>query len=543
LSTRLCFRLPAGRVLARCTLAALLTSAVLTVGAATQARAATGAGDIYVVNSGDNTVSVVDPETDTVVTTANVESFPTDVAVSPDGSQAWVVNNGDSAVSTIPTATNSADGGFAIFAGIPESIAFSPDGTRAYLGLTGGGIDVFDLSTGVFTADVPVGFRPVAIAVSPDGSRVYSANYGNGSDGSVSVIDAATDTVISTISDQHLVTPQSITLSPDGSLAYVADPGSGVVYVINTATNRADRMQGGDDPVDVSLSPDGAYAYVADGNANAVTVVNTATDAVIATIPVGESPQAVLVSRDGTTAYTANRGSNDVSVIDTATNTVTATIPVGSGPVALAQSPTAPPPFADLVSPNSGALSGGTTVTITGWGFTGATAVSFGGIPATSFTVNSDTTITATAPPAAGIGTVAITVTTPAGTSQPERFTNYTYLYAFSGFLAPVANPPAANAENAGKAIPIQFNLGGNEGLGILASGYPAVQQVDCRSDRPDGQGSPAATAGNSGLQYDAGTGTYTFVWKTAKAYAGTCQVFELGLNDGTVYYAMFAFS
>ncbi|MHA4874905.1 IPT/TIG domain-containing protein, partial [Enterococcus faecium] len=54
-------------------------------------------------------------------------------------------------------------------------------------------------------------------------------------------------------------------------------------------------------------------------------------------------------------------------------------------------------------------------MTITGTNFTGATAVSFGGTAAASFTVNSATQITATAP--TGTGTVDVRVTTAAGTS------------------------------------------------------------------------------------------------------------------------------
>lgn len=69
------------------------------------------------------------------------------------------------------------------------------------------------------------------------------------------------------------------------------------------------------------------------------------------------------------------------------------------------------------VSPASGPSSGGTVVTIRGTGFSGATAVSFGTTPATSFTVNSDTQITAVSP-AGTVGTgVDVTVTTASGTS------------------------------------------------------------------------------------------------------------------------------
>jgi hypothetical protein len=61
----------------------------------------------------------------------------------------------------------------------------------------------------------------------------------------------------------------------------------------------------------------------------------------------------------------------------------------------------------------------GTVITITGTNFTGATAVSFGGRPATSFTIVSATQITAVVP--SGAGDV-ITVTTPGGAAQRAGF-------------------------------------------------------------------------------------------------------------------------
>jgi hypothetical protein len=86
------------------------------------------------------------------------------------------------------------------------------------------------------------------------------------------------------------------------------------------------------------------------------------------------------------------------------------------------------------LSPSSGPPAGGTPVTITGTGFTGATAVNFGAAPATSFNVVNATTITAISPPAGGPvtaspppGSVNVTVTTPFGTSAPGAATLFTY--------------------------------------------------------------------------------------------------------------------
>ena len=69
-------------------------------------------------------------------------------------------------------------------------------------------------------------------------------------------------------------------------------------------------------------------------------------------------------------------------------------------------------------------MAGGTLVTITGSGFTGATAVDFGTIAGDGLDVVSDTTITADSP--AGTGTVDVTVTTPSGTSATSSADQFT---------------------------------------------------------------------------------------------------------------------
>ncbi len=75
-----------------------------------------------------------------------------------------------------------------------------------------------------------------------------------------------------------------------------------------------------------------------------------------------------------------------------------------------------PPPSVTGLSPGSGPKAGGTTVTITGTHLEEASKVTFGSDEATSFTVDSPTSITAVSPP--GEGTVAVTVTSPSGTSS-----------------------------------------------------------------------------------------------------------------------------
>lgn len=87
-----------------------------------------------------------------------------------------------------------------------------------------------------------------------------------------------------------------------------------------------------------------------------------------------------------------------------------------------------PQPEITLVSPPFGSVAGGTPVTITGKNFTQASEVKFGNLPAASFTVDSDTEITATTPRVLRPGTVNVSVTTFAGASPDTRFDDYVYL-------------------------------------------------------------------------------------------------------------------
>jgi hypothetical protein len=104
------------------------------------------------------------------------------------------------------------------------------------------------------------------------------------------------------------------------------------------------------------------------------------------------------------------------------------------GPVEIDPSVSCPPQSA--LFPSLGPSTGGNTVYITGSGFTGATGVNFGDVPATSYTVGSDAVIEAIAPP--GSGTVPVTVD--AGTSSTV-VDQYTYQAVVS--VSPSTGPAA----------------------------------------------------------------------------------------------------
>jgi IPT/TIG domain len=187
-----------------------------------------------------------------------------------------------------------------------------------------------------------------------------------------------------------------------------------------------------------------------------------------------------------------------------------------------------------------GSTAGGTTVTIGGTGLSGATGITFGaGHPATGVSCTG-TSCTATAP-AEPAGTVDVQVTTAGGTSAASPADQYTYVtpFAFTGFFAPVRNPPAVNLRSAGQDVLLSFGLGGNQGLRVISDGSPTVQRVNCHTGAPLG---PAAPAASDGFAYDRLTGRYVYQWQTSRRFAGTCQDFILRLTDGSTHTADFAF-
>src|SRR5208282_67218 len=97
-------------------------------------------------------------------------------------------------------------------------------------------------------------------------------------------------------------------------------------------------------------------------------------------------------------------------------------------------------PAVQKLSVKRGPAAGGTSVTITGSNFTGASAVSFGETPAASFTVLSQEAISAESPPGTA-GIVDVTVTSAFGTSATSSRDHFRYENPVVTDVAPESGP------------------------------------------------------------------------------------------------------
>ena len=185
--------------------------------------------------------------------------------------------------------------------------------------------------------------------------------------------------------------------------------------------------------------------------------------------PVGTSVTINGTNLSGATAVTFN-GTNQPTFTVVSATQITAAVPAGATTGAIAVTTavdtatsatnftvTAPAPTVTGFTPTSGPV--GTSVTINGTNFTGATNVKFNTTNQPAFTVVSATQITAAVP--AGATTGKISVTTPGGTGQSA--TNFTVIGAptitsFTPTSGPVGTSVTINGTNFTGATAVTFN-------------------------------------------------------------------------------------
>jgi len=312
----------------------LLTTITAVLLLAGSARAAPFA---YITNSngGDNSVSVIDLETNTVIAMVPVGEQPTEAAVNRAGTRAYVTNFGAGSVSVIDTGSNSVIATIAA-GNRPFGVSVNLAGTRVYVANSlEGSVSVVDTATNTVIATVPVSGGSSTVTAIPDGSEVYVAGGPGGCYGSVvSVIDTATNTVTASVPMTDGAC--AVAATPDGTRVYVATLVG--VSVIDTATHTAAAVATLPQApvVGLAVNPAGTRIYTANfgnGTGRTVSVIDVATGAVTATVDVDDRPLAVSVDPTGARVFVVhNTNPGIVTVIDATSNTVTATVLVGNGP-------------------------------------------------------------------------------------------------------------------------------------------------------------------------------------------------------------------
>ncbi|HZE16928.1 MAG TPA: IPT/TIG domain-containing protein, partial [Mycobacterium sp.] len=336
----------------------------------------------------------------------------------------------------IPASTKLASGSLTVQGGVVQD-----DGTIAATTVLGGGIlkgagTIAGSLTNSNGSTVAPGDSPGTLSVtgnySQDASSMLNIAVDGTSSGQYSVLSVGGNASVNGIVAFQPGPAYASSAKPGDTIAFLTFGGSRTNQFVTISTNPS--------------LPDQESFTVAYNGAHVLNgVVGNAAQPSVTSVAPQQGPAVggttvTINGTDFTNATAVSFGSNSATsfTVDSATQ-ITATAPVGTGIVditvttpggmsaikAADQYTYVPAPAVTSVSPSAGPESGGTTVTIAGTNFAGATGVKFGTIAATSFAVNSGTRITSVAP--AGTGTVDIVVTTPYGTSGTGVADQYTY--------------------------------------------------------------------------------------------------------------------
>ena len=302
---------------------------------------------VYVPNSHDGTVTVIDPRRYRVVRTFATGALPQHVVPSHDLTRLWVANNRGNSLTPIDPATGRE--GTSVPVADPYNLYFTPDGRFAIVvAERRRRLDFRDATTMALVQSVALGCKGVDhMEFTGDGRfAVATCEFS----GQLVKVDLETRTVIGylTLDPGGLDSagmPQDIRSSPDGRVFYVADMKANGVYLVDPAGfRRLGFIATGRGTHGIYPSRDGRFMYVTNRGWNttaggrrgpgSVSVLDPRTRRVVATWPVpgGGSPDMGNVSADGKELWVSGRYDEEVYVFDTGTGQLTHRIKVGREP-------------------------------------------------------------------------------------------------------------------------------------------------------------------------------------------------------------------
>ena len=302
---------------------------------------------VYVPNSKDGTVTVIDPLTYRVLRSFATGALPQHVVPSYDLLTLWVANNLGNTLTPIDPANGRE--GPSVPVADPYNLYFTPDGHWAIVVAERlRRLDFRDAHTMSLVQSVPVECRGVDhMEFSADGHfAIATCEFS----GELLKLDLATRRVVGylLLDPDGLgarAMPQDIRASPDGHVFYVADMMANGVYLVDPdAFRRVGFVATGKGTHGIYPSRDGRRMYISNRGWNttaggrhgpgSITVLDPATQRIVATWPVpgGGSPDMGNVTADGRELWLSGRYDSEVYVFDAQTGRLTHRIAVGREP-------------------------------------------------------------------------------------------------------------------------------------------------------------------------------------------------------------------
>jgi len=282
---------------------------------------------VYVANEGDDSVSVIDGATGTVMATILVGSSPRGIAVDETTDTVYVANSGDQTVSVIDGATDEVSATLTIGAD-PDAVAVDPVTDTIFVSWYDG-IAKINGATDAVTPEaifVPATGIDDSMTIDSANGYLYLVNYASGQ---VYVFDAVGDNGQVGYFDAGSE-PDALAVDPVDGLLYVGSCESGYasgVWVINLATGDWESQLSDGCPAAVAVDTATGTAFSVDENAGMLSfIAGQPAPWVTGSVRTGIAPCALAVDPATGVVYVVNHTlSGTVTVFQSAAPSITST--------------------------------------------------------------------------------------------------------------------------------------------------------------------------------------------------------------------------